>query len=228
MNHLAVIMDGNRRWARQQGKYPSYGHKAGVEAVGRVVEYCLKNKIPYLSLYTFSLENFNRSPKEYTYLFELLAQAINQEADRANKEKICVRFIGDRSLFPSSLLPAIEKIERETAQFSRLRVNILFCYGGQQEIIDGVRSVVQSIKAGTMSEQDLTVDTFRKHLWLDDCPSPDLVVRTGGAHRLSNFLLFHAAYSELFFLDCMWPDIGEKQLQDASDYFANCQRRFGQ
>ena len=227
INHLAVIMDGNRRWARERGKFPWYGHKAGIEAVQRVVDFCLKKNISYLSLYTFSLENFNRSAQEYSYLFSILAQAIAQETDRLVERGVRVRFVGDRSLFPSNLRPVIDELERKTAHLDKLMINCLFCYGGQQEIVAGVRTIVRKIKDGQLAEADLSVETFQKHLWLKECPPPDLVIRTGGARRLSNFLLFHAAYSELYFMDCLWPDISEHELQEATDYFQNCQRKFG-
>ncbi|MEX2438084.1 MAG: polyprenyl diphosphate synthase [Candidatus Babeliales bacterium] len=227
MNHLAVIMDGNRRWARQRGKFPWYGHRAGVEAVHRVTDFCLKKKISYLSLYAFSIENFNRDPQEYSYLFQMIVDVLGKEVDSFIKAGIRVCFVGDRSLFPAITIPAVEETEKKTADCAVLTVNILFCYGGQQEILEGVRSIVREVQAGRMQEDQLSLEAFKKHLWLQGCPPPDLVIRTGGINRLSNFLLFHMAYSELYFLDCLWPDINETQLTQASDYFDNCTRNFG-
>ena len=227
MNHLAVIMDGNRRWARQRGNFSWYGHKAGVEAVRRVGDYCLKKKIPYLSLYTFSIENFNRDPEEYSYLFNMLAEVLKQETENFIKQGVRILFVGDRALFPKMLLPVIEETEKKTAHCENLHVNILFCYGGQQEILDGVKSVVRDIQAGKLQENQLSVEEFKKYLWLHGCPPPDLVVRTGGVHRLSNFLLFHTAYSELYFMDCLWPDIDDAALEQATNYYYDCKRNFG-
>jgi undecaprenyl diphosphate synthase len=227
MNHLAVIMDGNRRWARQRGKFPWYGHRAGIEAVRRVGDFCLKKGIAYLSLYTFSIENFKRDPEEYSYLFSMLADVLVQERARFIEDGIRIVFVGDRTLFPSSLMPIIQETEEKTAHGKKLQVNILFCYGGQQEIVDGVKSVVRAIQSGKLKEDELSIQTFEQYLWFNQCPPPDLVVRTGGVSRLSNFLLFHTAYSELYFLDCLWPDIKAENLEQAMQYYEHCSRNFG-
>jgi undecaprenyl diphosphate synthase len=227
MKHLACIMDGNRRWAKQRGKLSVEGHKEGVETVKRAVRFCIDKKIQYLTLYTFSLENFKRPEVEKIYLFDLIATQAQRFIDLCGKDAVRIRFVGDRSLFPSSTVAACERIERDTAHGNALTVNILFCYGGQQEIVAGVKSIVSDIQRGALSPDDIDVTLFKKHLWMDNTPEPELIIRTGGYKRLSNFLLFHAAYSELYFLDCMWPDLTENELEKAVEYYEQTQRNMG-
>jgi undecaprenyl diphosphate synthase len=227
MKHLACIMDGNRRWAKKRGKLSVEGHKEGVETVKRVVRFCLDKNIQYLSLYTFSLENFKRPEVEKIYLFDLIATQAQRFIDLGTKDNVRILFVGDRSLFPSNIIPACERIERETAHGDKLTVNILFCYGGQQEIVAGVKSIVSQIKSGVLSEQDIDTALFKKNLWMHNMPEPELVIRTGGHKRLSNFLLFHVAYSELYFLDCMWPDLTEADLEKAIASYAQSERNIG-
>jgi len=227
MRHLALIMDGNRRWAKQQGLRAFYGHGRGVETVKRVVDFCLKKKISYLSLYTFSLENFKRSPDEIRYLFELLIRETEQWLDQLLEQGVRVRFIGDRTQFPSEVIPSIENIEQATGAATTLQVSLLFCYGGQQEIINGVKEIISRVKTGAMTEHDLNEELFKNFLWTSGIPEPDLIVRTGGYQRLSNFLLYQAAYSELYFLDCLWPDLQTDHLEQAVAHFELSQRNFG-
>lgn len=227
MKHLACIMDGNRRWAKQHKLQALLGHRQGAESIQRVIDFCLKNRIKYLSLYTFSIENFNRSKEECTYLFDLISTEVKNRLDDFIKYKIRVRFIGDRSLFPKSVKPAIDEIEAATQHLDALHINFLFCYGSRQEIIGGIKSLVKKVKDGLISEDDISEDLFNQHLWTADIPDPDLIVRTGGVVRLSNFLLYQAAYSEFYFLDCFWPEISEQHLQGALNYFNECKRNFG-
>ncbi|HEX2978294.1 MAG TPA: polyprenyl diphosphate synthase [Candidatus Babeliales bacterium] len=227
MNHLAIIMDGNRRWARSKGLGSLVGHSNGFEAAKRAVEFCLKKKIPYLSLYTFSIENFKRSEHERSYLFDLLASKAPQLIDDFLKYGVRARFIGDRSLFPAHLLATIENLELQTNQGHNLQVNFLFCYGARQEIVHGVKSIIQKIKNGELSENDITDETLNNSLWTAGIPEPDMIIRTGGTKRISNFLLYQAAYSEFYFLDCLWPEITEDHLQAACLNFEECKRNFG-
>lgn len=227
MKHLACIMDGNRRWAKQHKLESLMGHRRGAESIQRVIDFCLNNGINYLSLYTFSIENFNRSKKECTYLFNLISTEAKNRLSDFIEHKIRVRFIGDRSLFPESVKPTINEVEVETKHFDTLQLNFLFCYGSRQEIIGGIKSLVKKIKEGLISEEDISEDVFSQQLWTADIPEPDLILRTGGVVRLSNFLLYQAAYSELCFLDCLWPDISEHHLQEALDHFNTSKRNFG-
>lgn len=225
--HLACIQDGNRRWAKQRGLEKVEGHKAGIEAAKRTIEFCLEKKIKYLSLYTFSTENFNRSQDEVKAIFELMVQEAHKGVEEFKKHDIRVRFIGDRSLFPEQLLPLLDQFEKETAHCDTLHVSFLFCYGAQQEIAAAAKNIAHKVKVGELDEDDITPELISKHLWTHELPEPDLIIRTGYVSRLSNFLLFQAAYAELFMLDCFWPDISKQKLQEIYEQFIKRQRRFG-
>ena len=222
-------MDGNRRWAKKHGWLPWDGHREGILAAQRVMEFCLVQRIAYLSLYTFSLENFARPEKEKQFLFTVLFKEIKKKLVPYLKEKdIRIAFIGDDSYFPENVRDYCLSIEEETQSGSSLTVNLLFCYGGRQEIVHGVNKIIQKINAGHVAIEAVDEKEFEKNLWMAGIPAPDLIVRTGGVQRLSNFLLFHAAYSELFFLDCLWPEINGAHLGSVIKSFYQRQRNFGQ
>ncbi len=227
LNHLACIMDGNRRWAKERGLKPWEGHKAGIDSVRKVVKFCIEKKIKYISLYTFSPENFNRPVEEVSYLFDLMMAEAQKGADEFKKNGIRLRFIGDRSLFPSHLLPLLDQFEKETADCKTITVAFLFCYGARQEIVAAAKSLAHDVKVGKIKEDDINPELVRQHMWNKDMPDPDLIIRTGYVSRLSNFLLYEAAYSELYMMDCYWPDMNKEHLQKAYDEFRNTQRRFG-
>jgi undecaprenyl diphosphate synthase len=227
LQHLACIMDGNRRWAKQRGLISWQGHKHGLDAAYRVVDFCLEKQIAYLSLYTFSTENLKRSAQERSFLFDFLAPQAMSEIIALKNKGVRVQFVGDRLLFPPSIVPLCNQIEKETAEGKKLQLNLLFCYGGRQEIVAGIKNIFQKIKAGLLTEQDISDEVLEQHLWTKNTPPPDIIVRTGGMHRLSNFLLFQGAYSELYFLDCMWPDVQHSDLEKIISYFDHCQRNFG-
>lgn len=220
-------MDGNRRWAKKQGLAAAYGHRQGVEAVKCAVDFCLNNTIAYLSLYTFSIENHQRSSEEKNYLFELMITEAQRGVQEFVAKSIKVCFVGDRSLFPAHLVPLCADIEDKTAAGTALRFNILFYYGGRQEIVDGIKSIVRQVRAGLLTEDDITQTMVADHLWMGQIPEPDLIIRTGGFKRLSNFLLYQAAYSELYFLDCLWPEITTTHLEQAVTHFNAGKRNFG-
>jgi len=227
IKHLACIMDGNRRWARGQGKLPMLGHQEGVKAGRRVIQFCLEKKIPYLSLYTFSIENFKRSAQEQDFIFNIVATQGLQEVAQLRQQGVRIRFVGDRALFPQSLISVCDALEQQTQDCMALQVNLLFCYGARQEIIGGIKKIIRQVKAGVLDEDDVNEESFNHYLWTHNFPDPDLIIRTGGVSRLSNFLLYQAAYSELYFLDCLWPDVGMQQLEQAVSFFDNAQRNFG-
>jgi undecaprenyl diphosphate synthase len=227
MQHLALIMDGNRRWAKKQGLAAVVGHKYGLEKIKIIINFCLKKGIPYVSLYTFSLENFKRSDEEKSYLFTILAQEAEKGAREFIEQGVRIRLIGDRVFFPESVRAGFERLEHDTAHLNRLTVNILFCYGGQQEIVAGVKSVVQKVQRGELSLDLLDEKRFGEELWSGNMPAPDLIVRTGGEQRLSNFMLYQAAYSEFVFLDCFWPELSENDLERVYEEFLLRKRRFG-
>ncbi len=227
MKHLAIIMDGNRRWARLRGLQPWLGHSNGMNAVKCVIEFCLSKKIPYLSLYTFSIENLRRSESERSYLFDLFSQKAQEYTEEFIKNGIRAKFIGERSLFPKHLITIIDQLEQKTANGANLQVNFLFCYGARQEIVHGIKALLAKVKNGELSENDITDETFKDYLWTAGMPEPDIIIRTGGAKRMSNFLLYQAAYSEFYFLDCFWPEITQDHLQAAYTNFEQCRRNFG-
>lgn len=227
LTHLACIMDGNRRWAKKRGLSAWQGHGEGIQIARSVVEFCLEKNIKYLTLYILSPENLSRPLQELNYLFELMATEAKKGADEYKKQGICIRFRGDRSLFPSSLIPLLDDIEKETAGMQKLQVTLLFCYGGRQEIVAAVKNIIKDVKNGSRHEDEISPDSFHSYLWTADLPDPDLIIRTGCVSRLSNFLLYQAAYSELYMLDCLWPDVTKEHLQDALDFYANTKRTFG-
>lgn len=227
IQHLAIIMDGNRRWAKAQGLIPSLGHRQGAEKVELAIKFCLKQKIKHLSLYTFSLENFKRSEFEKNFLFSLLIEQANKNCEKLIESKVCVKFIGDRTKFPPSVMAACQQLEKETSSCRELNLYFNFCYGGQQEIISGVKNILKEIRNNKINEEDINETNFKEYLWSHNIPDPEIIVRTGGINRLSNFFLFQAAYSELFFLDCLWPDLTEENLQNVFDEFKLRIRNYG-
>ncbi len=227
IKHLACIMDGNRRWAKKRGWLPWLGHREGIAAARRTIEFCLEKGIPFLSLYTFSIENFKRSKKELDFLFNILIKEVRKDLDEFIEKGVRLRFIGDRELFPKKVLFVCEEMEEKTAHLSALNLNLLFCYGARQEILNSIKTILHKIKAGIIAEKDISEHNFQEYLWTHGTPEPEIIIRTGGVKRLSNFLLYQAAYSELYFLDCLWPELSKQHLQDAITSFNNCQRNFG-
>jgi len=222
LNHLGIIMDGNRRWAQQHGYKPWIGHRQGVEPVKEAMSFCKEHGIQHLTLYVFSLENFKRPQEELSYLFDILAQEIaSKEMENLFKENVRVRFIGDRSLFPQQLVPIIADIEQKTADHSGLYVNLLFCYGGQQEIAAAGKAIAEQ------NDPVSSFSDFKKYMWSADVPAIDLIIRTAGDQRLSNFLPMQAAYSELYFTDCFWPELTKEDLKQAVTFFVSSKRNFG-
>lgn len=228
IKHLGIIMDGNRRWAKKQGFKPWVGHERGVDPVKTTVEFCIEQNIPHLSLYAFSLENLNRSAEELDHLFTTIEKGLtNDEFQKVIKNGVKILFIGDRSRFPSRLMPTIQDLEQRTQTGTALTLNILFCYGGQQELTDTMQRLGKRIAEKTLKPEDITLELIQEHLWTHESPNPDLIIRTGGNQRLSNFLPWQSAYSELMFIDTYWPDITKEDLFTAVQKFANIQRNFG-
>lgn len=221
-------MDGNRRWATQQGLMSLQGHRKGFDAIQTVIDFSLAKGIEHLSLYTFSTENLKRSADELYYLFEILAYEAVERLVELKKQNINITFIGDHALFPKNIKPLCDKVERETRNCNGLYLHMLLCYGGKQEIVDTARRIAIKMQKGDLQEADITTDLFERFLWTANIPHPDLIIRTGGDHRLSNFLLFQAAYSELYFMDCLWPDISHADLEKAAIYFDSCRKNIGQ
>lgn len=227
MQHLAIIPDGNRRWAEKNKLRAVFGHKKGVDAIEGAIKVCLKNGIKFLSFYTFSLENFNRSEEEKAYLFDLLINELLSQLPIFLERNIRVKFLGDASFFPQSVKPMITKVEEETKECNALQLNLLFCYGAQQEIVQAMKDIAVKVKNNELLTDDITVDSFGNHLWTKGIPNPELIIRTSKVCRLSNFLLFQAAYSEFIFLDNFWPETTEEMLEECVSGFLNVKRNFG-
>ena len=228
IQHLGIIMDGNRRWACKQGFKPWIGHRHGIKPLKMSVEFCLKHTIPYLTVYALSLENLNRPEEELNYLFDVLApEVLEQELKKLGELGVKVRFIGDRNRFPVRLRERIAHVEQSTEHNTRLLFTWLFCYGGQQETVAAAQALCAEILSGGETAEAITKERFEKHLWSFGVPQPDLIVRTGYVSRLSNFLSYASAYSELYFLNKYWPEVTEQDLNGAIRFFAQEKRTFG-
>jgi len=221
--HVAIIMDGNRRWARGRGVSELEGHAAGVEAIREVLRHAVRRGLPVLTLYAFSRENWARTDEEVVGLFELLEGAIRSETAELRAQGVRVRLLGRRDELPPATRHSIESALEATADGDRLLLNIAFNYAGRTELVDAVRTIVESgVPADAIDES-----TISQALYTSGLPDPDLVIRTGGEHRLSNFLIWQAAYAELVTSDTLWPDFGPADLDRALAEYASRNRRFG-
>ena len=225
--HIAIIMDGNGRWARAR-LLPRYvGHSEGVKSVRRVVEACLDKNIKALTLFAFSSENWRRPSEEVGLIMDLFVHALKKEVVALNRNGVKLRFIGDRTAFSENLRALIAAAEEETRDNSGLDLVIAANYGGQWDITQAVQNLAGRLAAGTLQPQDITPDVLAAEVCLSDLPPPDLFIRTGGEQRISNFLLWQLAYTELYFTDTLWPAFDGQKLDDALSWYANRQRRFG-
>lgn len=226
--HVAVIMDGNGRWAQQRGLPRSSGHQAGVKATRTVVEQCARRGINMLTVYAFSSENWGRPRKEVSFLMELFLRSLRSEVDSLHKNNIVVRFIGQIESFPENLQAQIHAATEKTRANTGMVLNIAVNYGGRSEMINAIKNIAEDVKSGKLTVDQIDDDLVTRYTWLTDGLEPDLFIRTGGDQRLSNFLLWHLAYTELVFTSTLWPDFSASELDEAIDNFANTQRRFGQ
>ena len=217
--HIAIIMDGNGRWATERGKERSYGHQAGVEAVRRITSECTRLGVKYLTLYTFSTENWNRPADEISALMGLVLTSLEDEIFMKNNVRF--RVIGDMKRLPDAVQQKLRETEEHTAKNDAMTMVIALSYSSRWEITEAVR---QMLAEGV---QDVTEETVRQHLCTNFMPDPDLLIRTGGELRISNYLLWQIAYSELYFCDTYWPDFDETQLHKAIESYQHRQRRFG-
>jgi undecaprenyl diphosphate synthase len=221
--NLAIILDGNGRWAEQRGLPVADGHRAGTRAVRRTVEAAIDLGVRSLALYAFSTENWTRPVDEVEDLMEIFGETIDRELPDLAREGVRTRFIGRRDRAPEGLREKMDRLEEETTENDRLHLWIAFDYGGRAEIVDAVRRLV----ASGADPAGLGEELFRSYLYAPEMPDPDLVIRTSGEFRMSNFLLWQAAYAELVFVDTLWPDFGEEHLRSALEEFARRRRRFG-
>ena len=226
-HHVAIIMDGNGRWAKARGKPRTFGHSAGVEALRRTVEAAGELEIPYVTVFGFSTENWTRPKDEVTALLELLRVYVGRDLDRLVRDGVRVRIVGARAGLEPDILSIIERAEAKTAHNDKLNLTIAFNYGAQDEIVRAVRRIAEDVKAGRISPEEVTDVTFSARLDTAGLPPLDVLVRTSGERRLSNFMLWQAAYAELVFVDVLWPDFDKAALQDAIGDFRRRDRRFG-
>jgi undecaprenyl diphosphate synthase len=225
--HVAIIMDGNGRWAQQQGKLRTVGHKAGVDAVRSAVTLARKVGIKSLTLFAFSSENWQRPKDEVGVLMHLFSLVLRSEVKKLNKNDIRLKVIGDISAFDQKLQEKIKKAEALTASNTSLSLNIAANFGGRWDIIEATRRIAQQVKQNDLSISDITEDLFNRHISTAGLPELDLLIRTGGDRRVSNFLLWQCAYAEFYFSDVLWPDFNEDVFNLAIADFASRQRRFG-
>ena len=225
--HIAIIMDGNGRWAKQQGKERSYGHQYGVESVRKITEAAAKVGIDYLTLYTFSTENCNRPEQEVEALMSLLAYALEKETDTLKQNNVRLRIIGDLSQMPASVREALEKSVAITSVCTGLTLILALSYSSRWEIVHAAQQIATAVQKGEFPVEAIDAKKFETYLNTKDFPDPDLLIRTGGEIRISNFLLWQSAYSELYFTDEYWPDFREESLYKAIYEYQRRERRFG-
>ncbi len=225
--HIGIIMDGNGRWAAGQGLPRSAGHNEGVNSVQAVVEACGELKIEVLTIYTFSHENWNRPGWEVVSLMQLLVTTINKQIERLIKQNVRIRTIGDLEKLPSLARKAMESAVKRTKENRGLVLNVALSYGGRQEIVNAVRKLAQQVKSGILDPEQIDEELLADNLDTAGQPYPDLIIRSGGENRISNFLIWQTAYSEIYFTRTAWPDFRKKHLVDAVWDFIHRERRFG-
>ena len=223
--HIAIIMDGNGRWATERGLDRSEGHKEGVEAVRRITSECTRLGVKFLTLYTFSTENWNRPADEVAALMGLVLTSLEDEIFMKNNVRF--RVVGDRSRIPDVVNRKLAQTEEHTAKNDTMTMVVALSYSSKLELTDVTRQIAQEVKDGKLKVEDITEDTINDRLWTNFMPDPELLIRTGGELRISNYLLWQIAYSELYFCDTYWPDFDEQCLHRAIANYQSRQRRFG-
>lgn len=225
--HIAIIMDGNGRWAQKRGMPRVFGHRQGAETVRRVVEAAADAGVQYLTLFGFSTENWSRPQEEVQELMGLLRYYVRSNVAELHKNGVRLRVIGERERIERDVLDIIEQAETLTASNTRLHLTIAFSYGARQEIVLAMRKLAEDVQAGKLAPEDIDTSSVGNALLTADLPDPDLLIRTSGEQRISNFLLWQIAYAELVFTDTLWPDFGKSDLDDAIRIFQSRDRRFG-
>jgi len=225
--HIAIIMDGNGRWAKQNGKARIYGHHAGVEAVRKVVETCTELGVQHLTLYAFSTENWKRPEAEVNALMELLVRTIRKETPELNKNNVRISMIGDGHSLPEACIHELEEAKSITANNTGLNLILALSYSGRWEITHAIRQIAAKVQTGVLHTEDIDEKTISNHMNTAGIPDPELLIRTSGEFRLSNFLLWQTAYTEYYFTETLWPDFDKNELVKALLDFQKRERRFG-
>ncbi|QQN40629.1 polyprenyl diphosphate synthase [Acinetobacter sp. CS-2] len=225
--HVAIIMDGNNRFAKKKQMQKGAGHREGKNILDPIVEHCRKNHIQALTVFAFSSENWNRPQFEVDLLMLLLEETIHEQLPRMEKFNIALRFIGDRSRLSDRLRELMLQAEQRTAKFDSMTLTIAISYGGMWDMAQAAKQIAADVLAKKVAVEDIDVELFGQHVCMADLPAVDLLIRTGGDYRLSNFLLWQAAYAELYFTPTLWPEFTVEELDDAFAVFAGRERRFG-
>jgi undecaprenyl diphosphate synthase len=226
-NHIAIIMDGNGRWAKKHGLIRALGHKSGVKAVQQVVEAAVELGVSYLTLYAFSTDNWSRPKMEVNALMELMIDALNKEKATFAKNNISLKTIGETSSLPKRCQKKLAEVVGATAGNDGLTLVLALSYGAKEEILQAVKSIAQQVEENKLTSENIDEEVFVKHLYTSDFPEPELMIRTSGEQRISNFLLWQLAYSELYFSPVLWPDFKKEDLFEAIVDYQNRERRFG-
>lgn len=225
--HIAIVMDGNGRWAKQRNRPRNMGHQAGLKSLRGCIEHCAQLGIKTLTVFAFSSENWNRPAGEVSRLMDLFMRALNKEAHELHENNICLKFVGDKSAFKPAIQQRMTDAEILTANNQQMTINIAVNYGGRWDITQAAKRLAIKVSQGDIQTDDITEETFAQFLALSGSPDPDLFIRTGGEMRVSNFLLWQSAYTELYFTAVLWPDFGKKELQKALAFYQSRERRYG-
>jgi undecaprenyl diphosphate synthase len=225
--HIGVIMDGNGRWAKARGKPRTEGHVAGVKALRGMVEHCINYGVDYLTVFSFSSENWTRPKDEISFIFGLLRRFVASDLEKLHRNNVRVRIIGSREGLDDSLRRLIAEVEATTAMNTGLKLQVAFNYGGKAEIAEAVRRIAGLVASGRMKAEDITEETIGRALYTSGIPDPDIVIRTSGEQRISNFMLWQSAYSELVFVEENWPDFSEQTFLRVLEEYSGRERRFG-
>lgn len=226
-NHLAIIMDGNGRWAKQKGYLRAFGHENGTKSVRTTVESCAKLGIKHLTLYAFSTENWNRPKLEVDTLMKLLVSSLKKELNTLEKNNIRLNAIGNLTNLPEKVQKELNEVIQRTSENTRMTLTLALSYGAREEMIQAVKKIADKVKNNIISNDAIDQSIINEHLYTHNLPDVDLVIRTSGEHRVSNFLLWQIAYAEFYFTDVLWPDFSEKDLHEAIKSYQNRERRFG-
>lgn len=225
--HIAIIMDGNGRWAKQRGLPRAAGHQAGFRTTRDIVEACARRGIDALTLFAFSSENWARPEQEVGLLMDLFLRGLKSEVSKLHDNNVCMNFIGERSAFSEKLQNEMSNAETMTCNNTGLHLSVAVNYGGRWDIVNAAKKLAVQVQEGTLQPDEITIESFSSEVTLSNVVEPDLFIRTGGEKRVSNYLLWHLAYTELYFTDVLYPDFNDEELENAIEFYVGRQRRFG-